>query len=284
VPVCGPDGAITGVIGVSRNITDRKQLEEQLRQAQKMEAVGQLAGGVAHDFNNLLTIIVGFTELLRIEAAAYPALLEPVDAISDAADRATTLTRQLLAFSRQSMLQLKVLDLNATITDTGRMLSRLIGAKIRITLVLDPSIARVRLDPGQFGQVLMNLAVNARDAMPGGGTLTVATQEIDLSEALASRLEAAAGPHVMITVSDTGVGMPTEVLARIFDPFYTTKDIGKGTGLGLAMVFGIVRQSGGSISADSVPGQGSSFRIYLPVVSDSSQSEDVLVDSERSES
>ena len=284
VPVCGPDGAITGVIGVSRNITDRKQLEEQLRQAQKMEAVGQLAGGVAHDFNNLLTIIVGFTELLRIEAAAYPALLEPVDAISDAADRATTLTRQLLAFSRQSMLQLKVLDLNATITDTGRMLSRLIGAKIRITLVLDPSIARVRLDPGQFGQVLMNLAVNARDAMPGGGTLTVATQEIDLSEALASRLEAAAGPHVMITVSDTGVGMPTEVLARIFDPFYTTKDIGKGTGLGLAMVFGIVRQSGGSISADSVPGQGSSFRIYLPVVSDSPQSEDVLVDSERSES
>ena len=177
---------------------------------------------------------------------------------------------------------MKVLDLNATITDTGRMLSRLIGETIRITLVLDPLIARVRLDPGQFGQVLMNLAVNARDAMPGGGTLTVATQEIDLSEALASRFEAAAGPHVMITVSDTGVGMPTEVLARIFDPFCTTKDIGKGTGLGLAMVFGIVRQSGGSISVDSVPGQGSSFRIYLPVVSDSPQSEPVRVDPERS--
>ncbi len=268
VPFRGPDGTVNGVIGISRNITDRKQLEEQLRQAQKMEAVGKLAGGVAHDFNNLLTIIVGFSEILRAESAAHPELLEPVDAISDAADRAAALTRQLLAFSRQTLLQPKVLDLNATISDTGRMLSRLIGENIRVTLVLDPTISHVRVDPGQFDQVLMNLAVNARDAMPNGGALTITTQEVHLSEALAARLEAPAGPHVMIAVTDSGVGMSADVMAHIFEPFFTTKAVGSGTGLGLAMAFGIVRQSGGSISVESEPGVGTTFRIYLPVVTD----------------
>jgi two-component system cell cycle sensor histidine kinase/response regulator CckA len=269
VPFRNRDGAITGVIGISRNITDRKQLEEQLRQAQKMEAVGKLAGGIAHDFNNLLTIIIGFGELLRAETAAHPALAEPVDAISDAAERAASLTRQLLAFSRQTLLQPKVLDLNATITTTGRMLSRLIGENIRVSLALDPSISRVRVDPGQLDQVLMNLAVNARDAMPHGGTLTITTQELDLSEEVAARLESQAGRHVMIAVADTGIGMTPDVMVQIFDPFYTTKGVGNGTGLGLSMVFGIVRQSGGSISVDSEPGTGSTFRIFLPVASES---------------
>ncbi len=266
VPHRDASGVITGVIGISRNITDRKQLEEQLRQSQKMEAVGQLAGGVAHDFNNLLTIIVGFSEMLRAEVASLPDLLDPVEAISDAAARAAVLTRQLLAFSRQTMLQPKVIDLNTTISDTSRMLSRLIGERIHFSLVLDPSIPRVRVDPGQFDQVLMNLAVNARDAMPDGGTLTIATQAVNLTGALAARLEAPSGPHVRIEITDTGSGMTPDVVARIFEPFYTTKGLGSGTGLGLAMVFGIVRQSGGSIDVESTPGAGSTFSLYLPAV------------------
>jgi len=266
VPSRDPSGTITGLIGISRNITDRKQLEEQLRQAQKMKAVGQLAGGVAHDFNNLLTVILGFSDVLRADAAAQPALLESVDAIDDAAERAARLTRQLLAFSRQTLLQPKVLDLNATISDTGRMLSRLIGANIHFSLVLDPSISRVRVDPGQLDQVLMNLAVNARDAMPDGGALTIATHQVQITKALAAPLETTVGPHVVIEVTDTGIGMSAQVMEHIFEPFYTTKGPGSGTGLGLATVFGIVRQSGGSIGVASEPGTGSTFRIYLPVV------------------
>jgi PAS domain S-box-containing protein len=268
VPSRDPSGTITGLVGISRNITDRKQLEEQLRQAQKMKAVGQLAGGVAHDFNNLLTVILGFSDVLRADAAAQPALLESVDAIDDAAERAARLTRQLLAFSRQTLLQPKVLDLNATISDTGRMLSRLIGANIHFSLVLDPSISRVRVDPGQLDQVLMNLAVNARDAMPDGGALTIATHQVQITKALAAPLETTVGPHVVIEVTDTGIGMSAQVMEHIFEPFYTTKGPGSGTGLGLATVFGIVRQSGGSIGVASEPGTGSTFRIYLPVVAE----------------
>jgi len=277
VPSRDASGAITGLIGISRNITDRKQLEEQLRQAQKMEAVGQLAGGVAHDFNNLLTVIIGFSEVLRADAAAQPALLESVNAIDDAAGRAARLTRQLLAFSRKTLLQPKILDLNATISDTGRMLSRLIGENIHFSLVLDPSISHVRVDPGQLDQVLMNLTVNARDAMPDGGVLTIATQQVQVTEALAGPLETTVGPHVMIAVTDTGIGMSAEVMQHIFEPFYTTKGPGSGTGLGLATVFGIVRQSGGSIGVVSEPGKGSTFRIYLPVVTEPPAQAEALI-------
>ncbi len=259
-------GTVTGLIGVSRNITERKELEEQLRQAQKMEAVGQLAGGIAHDFNNLLTIIFGYSDVLRAETASNEEIREPVEAISDAASRAAALTRQLLAFSRQSMLQPKVLDLNATITDTGRMLSRLIGEDIEFTLMLAPEIAPVRVDPGQLDQVLMNLAVNARDAMPNGGTLTISTAQVELSESRAESLGTAPGAHVRVSVRDSGIGMSPEVVARIFEPFYTTKGLGIGTGLGLAMVFGIVRQSGGGIYVESAPDAGATFHILFPVV------------------
>ena len=268
VPLRDSTGAITGMIGISRNITERRRLEEQLRQSQKMEAVGRLAGGIAHDFNNLLTIIFGYSDVLRTQTRDSDEIRESVEAINDAASRAAALTRQLLAFSRQSMLQPKVLDLNATIADTGRMLSRLIGEDIQFTLILDPSIAKVRVDPGQLDQVLMNLAVNARDAMPHGGTLSIATQRVELTAAVATRLEGTPGPHVMVVVTDTGVGMSPDVMARIFEPFFTTKGVGNGTGLGLAMVFGIVRQSGGTIDVESEPGQGATFRIYLPTVAD----------------
>ncbi len=269
VPLRDSTGTITGLIGISRNITERRRLEDQLRQAQKMEAVGRLAGGIAHDFNNLLTIIFGYSDVLRSEVSMQEGARESVDAINDAAARAAALTRQLLAFSRQSMLQPKVLDLNATISDTGRMLSRLIGEDIDFSLVLDPSIAQVQVDPGQLDQVLMNLAVNARDAMQSGGSLTICTHRAELNASTASRLELLPGLHVTIEVKDSGAGMSPEVMARIFEPFFTTKSLGNGTGLGLAMVFGIVRQSGGAIEVESEVSVGSTFRIYLPAVSDS---------------
>ena len=268
VPLRDASGAVTGLVGISRNITERKKLEEQLRQSQKMDAVGQLAGGIAHDFNNLLTVILGYSELLGAQIAEGNEAREAVDAISDAATRAAELTRQLLAFSRKSMLQPRMIDLNTTITDTVRMLRRLLGETVRCDLVLGESIAHVRVDPGQLDQVLINLAVNARDAMPTGGTLTMHTAAVELDALQAERLETTPGRYVMITVSDTGIGMSAAVRERIFEPFYTTKGIGNGTGLGLATVFGIVRQSGGSIDVESEPGRGATFRIYLPVATD----------------
>ena len=267
-PLRNSSGAVTGLLGISRNITAHKKLEEQLRQAQKMEAVGQLAGGIAHDFNNLLTIIFGYGEVLQAHIDDHPDFREPVEAISDAASRAATLTRQLLAFSRKSIMQPRVLDLNSIVCDTARLLSRLIGDHVEVSMALDPAIARVRVDPGHLDQVLMNLAVNARDAMPDGGTLRIATRTTALDDVAATALETSAGPHVLLTVSDTGVGMTPDVIEHIFEPFFTTKGVGTGTGLGLATVFGIVRQSGGAIQVHSEPGVGTTFSIYLPLVTD----------------
>ena len=268
-PVRDGTGAVELFVGVQNDVTGRKTLEAQLRQAHKMEAVGRLAGGVAHDFNNLLTVISGYSELLLAEGATNEPDREAVAAIREACGRATALTRQLLGFSRQTMLQPKVLDLNVLIADMGKMLERLIGADVRLTTVLDAAAGRVRVDPGQLDQVLMNLVVNARDAMPTGGDLTIETANVLLSDDyVAVHVDAKPGPHVLLSVTDTGCGMAPDVLARIFEPFYTTKSVDKGTGLGLPMVFGIVQQSGGHIDVDSEPDHGTTFRLYFPAVAE----------------
>ena len=263
-PLHNSAGVVTGLIGVSRDITDRKNLEAQLRQSHKMEAVGQLAGGIAHDFNNLLTVILGYGSMLRAQPLVTPQITECIAAISDAADRAAGLTNQLLAFSRKSALQPVTVNVNTTITDTARLLRRLLGDQIHVRLTLSDALSPVYLDPVQFDQVLMNLAINARDAMPEGGVLTFQTENVEIAEPEASALDTAPGHYVRVTVRDTGVGMSREVAARIFEPFFTTKRVGSGTGLGLAMVFGIVRQSGGAIRVDSEEGAGASFQLCFP--------------------
>jgi two-component system cell cycle sensor histidine kinase/response regulator CckA len=270
-PVRDDDGKVVRILGAAADITQRRQVEAQLRQSQKMEAIGRLAGGVAHDFNNLLTVITGYSEALLERADLPAAVREAVEPIAEAGERATVLTRQLLGFSRQSILQPKVVDPNAIVVAAGRMLRRLIGEDVRIVTDLAPDLLRVRVDPGQLDQVLLNLAVNARDAMPAGGELCIRTRNIDAADAAARgkastqfQAEAASGPHVLLAVSDTGIGMAPDLVARVFDPFFTTKDVGQGSGLGLAMVFGIVQQSGGSIRVLSEPGRGSTFEICLP--------------------
>ncbi len=260
-----PAGSPLEVVGSWSNVTEKKRLEAQLFQAQKMESVGRLAGGVAHDFNNLLGVIAGYGELLGKRLPDDPRLKKYLSDIMKAGERAAGLTRQLLAFSRRQVLQPRILDLNAVVGEMERMLQRLIGEDIQLATVLEGKLGRARADPGQIEQVLMNLAVNARDAMPRGGRLTLETANVDLDVTYArSRPGVEPGPHVMLAVSDTGHGIPPEVLDHIFEPFFTTKEEGKGTGLGLATVHGIVKQSGGHIFVYSEAEHGTTFKIYLP--------------------
>jgi len=247
------------------DITERGRLEAQLRQAQKMEAIGQLAGGVAHDFNNLLTVINGYSDLLRTELHGNEPLVGLAQEIGQAGERAAALTSQLLAFSRQQILRPAVLDLNDVVAGTKTLLCRLIGADIELAVVLDAALPHVRLDAGQMTQVLLNLAVNARDAMPQGGRLEIATASEHVTDEIATRRTGLPpGDYVRLTVTDTGCGMDASTLSHMFEPFFTTKEFGRGTGLGLATVYGIVKQSGGHIYVDSSLGKGSSFVIYLP--------------------
>jgi PAS domain S-box-containing protein len=278
----GPNGDLVYLDGMVQDITERKQAQEalaktedQLRHSQKMEAVGQLAGGVAHDFNNLLTAITGYSELTLQKLQAEDPLTRNIQEIRKAGERAAALTRQLLAFSRKQVLQPRVLDLNSVILDLQKMLRRLIGENIELNTQLGADLGGTKADPGQIEQVIMNLVVNARDAMPEGGKLLIETGNIDLDEGYAKRhVEVSPGAYVMLAVSDNGFGMSPETQARIFEPFFTTKELGKGTGLGLSTVYGITRQSNGSIWVYSEEGRGTTFKVYLPRVDELAESDD----------
>ncbi len=259
-------GEVTGIVGTAEDVTERKQLEEQFLQAQKMESIGRLAGGVAHDFNNLMTAIIGYADLAVAALPEDDPLAADLREIRETADRAANLSQQLLAFSRRQMVEPRVVNLNELIVSTHRMLRRLIGEDIELVTTTSSDLGLVRIDPNQFTQVLVNLAVNARDAMPAGGTLMLRTENVELDERSAVGVPGSApGNYVMLMVSDTGTGMTQEVQSHLFEPFFTTKETGKGTGLGLATCYGIVKQAGGNITVTTAPGKGAAFHIYLPV-------------------
>jgi two-component system cell cycle sensor histidine kinase/response regulator CckA len=269
VPMAGGASAPDAVMGVARDITARKLLEQQFLQAQKMEAVGRLAGGIAHDFNNLLTAIIGYSDLLLDRVGHDAALTADVKEVKKAGERAERLTRQLLAFGRKQMLTAQVVDLNEVLKELQKLLGRVIGEDVHLEIATPPDLERVKVDPCQIEQVVVNLAVNARDAMPRGGTLRIATRNVDLDLEFTERHPGAAqGRHVALSVQDTGCGMTPEVLAHVFEPFFTTKGPGKGTGLGLATVYGIVNQSGGHIDIDTEPGRGTTVTLYFQSVTE----------------
>jgi two-component system, cell cycle sensor histidine kinase and response regulator CckA len=256
---------------IVRDITDRKRaeeernnLQEQLAQVSKMEAIGRLAGGIAHDFNNLLTTILGYSEMIQSRLDDGDPIRSEIEEIHKAGERAASLTQQLLAFSRKQVIKPKAIDLNATVKEARKMLERLIGENVQIVFDLAPNLGHIKADPHQIDQVLLNLAINGRDAMPRGGTLTIATANIELNSEDHPHLEISSGSYVALSVADTGIGMNEEIKARMFEPFFSTKERGKGTGLGLPMVYGIAKQNGGAICVNSEPGLGAVFRIYLP--------------------
>jgi len=259
------DPSVEAIVVNARDITDRRKLEEQLRHAQKMEAVGQLAGGIAHDFNNLLTAILGYCNLMRDDMPAEDPLRADLDEIHTAGERAASLTRQLLAFSRRQMLQPQVVDMNSVVQQLEKLLRRLISENVELVTALARDLLSVRVDPASIEQILVNLTVNARDAMPHGGRLTIETSNVDLDETFAiGHVPMKPARYVMLAVGDTGEGMDADTQARVFEPFFTTKEQGKGSGLGLATVYGMVKQSGGYIWVYSEPGHGTVFKVYFP--------------------
>jgi two-component system, cell cycle sensor histidine kinase and response regulator CckA len=273
-PVMDASGELSQIVVTFIDVSDQRRAEEdkarlevQLRQSQRMEAVGKLAGGVAHDFNNLITTMTGYCDLLLDELEEQDNRRNLVTQVRKSADRAASLTRQLLAFSRKQVLEPRLIDLNRVVRDMDKLLRRLIGEDVALVSRLAPAMRLTYADPGQIEQVVMNLAVNARDAMPEGGTLTIETEIVELDEDyVRERPEVEVGPHVALSMSDTGYGMDESTRSRIFEPFYTTKDVGKGTGLGLSTVYGIVKQSGGHIWVYSEPGRGATFKIYFPLM------------------
>lgn len=271
------EAAVSGIVLNARDVTGVRSLEEQLRQSQRLEAIGTLAGGVAHDFNNLLTVIRGYCDILMQPSSHDNVLTSQIRHIDQAAERAASLTRQLLAFSRRQVLEPKVFSLNGLVEDIDKMLRRMIGEDIQMTTALAPDLGLVKADPGQIEQVVMNLVINARDAMPEGGKLTLETSNVTLDDSyVRDHTGAIAGPYVVFSLSDTGTGMTPDTQKRIFEPFFTTKGEGKGTGLGLSTVYGIVKQSGGYVSVYSELGQGTCFKVYLPRVFEKADAREAL--------
>jgi signal transduction histidine kinase/CheY-like chemotaxis protein len=275
VPLFAKDGSILEWVGTCIDITERKELEKQLIQSQRLEAIGRLSGGIAHDFNNLMTAVVGYSDLLTMKLVHDSDICKDIEQIKKAGQSAASLSRQLLAFSRKQILQPRVVDLNHIVDDIDKVLQRVIGEDISLITVLEPQLGYISVDPGQMEQVIMNIAVNARDAMPNGGKLTIETGNVYQDERYAQKyLGFQPGSYVMLAMTDTGTGMDEETKSHIFEPFFTTKEEGKGTGLGMSTVYGIVRQSNGHIFVYTEPGRGTTFKIYLPRIEGNAEPEE----------